>query len=107
MTHAEFIQQLSSAKSPFSWIHFEGRIPETTLQNISSLAEDQRSGLSERGVTRDTIISIEAEKPGREGLRELMRFADVIFISKTWAEVSVPGAPPVRVSTKAGAFHAL
>ncbi len=33
-------------------------------------------------------ISIEVEKPGREGLEELAAEADVVFYSRSWAEVS-------------------
>jgi ketohexokinase len=31
---------------------------------------------------------VEVEKPGREGLQELAQEADVVFYSKTWAQVS-------------------
>jgi ketohexokinase len=33
-------------------------------------------------------ISVELEKPGREGLQELALEADVVFYSKSWAVVS-------------------
>lgn len=58
------------------WWHFEGRIPETTLQCIRYL----------RKVLPESIISVEVEKPGREGLAELAAEADVVFYSKSWAE---------------------
>ena len=32
-------------------------------------------------------ISVEVEKPGRVGLQELAAEADVVFYSKTWAQV--------------------
>ena len=32
-------------------------------------------------------ISVEIEKPGREGLSELALEADIVFYSRTWAEV--------------------
>jgi len=32
-------------------------------------------------------VSVEVEKPGREGLEELAAEADVVFYSKSWAEV--------------------
>ena len=35
-------------------------------------------------------VSVEVEKPGREGLEELAAEADVVFYSKTWAEVRLP-----------------
>lgn len=34
-------------------------------------------------------VSVEAEKPCREGLEKLAAEADVVFYSKTWAEVGV------------------
>ncbi|KAL8766712.1 MAG: hypothetical protein Q9209_006581 [Squamulea sp. 1 TL-2023] len=33
-------------------------------------------------------ISVEVEKPGREGLQDLAARADVVFYSKSWAQVS-------------------
>ena len=33
-------------------------------------------------------ISVEVEKPGREGLQELAAEADLVFYSKGWAQVS-------------------
>lgn len=33
-------------------------------------------------------ISVEVEKPGREGLERLVAEADVVFYSKSWALVS-------------------
>ncbi|ERS95775.1 hypothetical protein HMPREF1624_07850 [Sporothrix schenckii ATCC 58251] len=62
-----------------SWWHFEGRIPETTLACIGHL-------LSRRDASNDIVISVEVEKPGREGLRDLAAMADVVFYSKSWAE---------------------
>jgi hypothetical protein len=35
-------------------------------------------------------ISVEVEKPGRQGLQELAAEADVVFYSKSWAQVSSP-----------------
>jgi ketohexokinase len=32
-------------------------------------------------------VSVEIEKPGRRGLQELAEEADVVFYSKTWAQV--------------------
>lgn len=34
-------------------------------------------------------ISVEVEKPGREGLQELSEEADVVFYSKSWAQVGI------------------
>lgn len=56
----------------------QGRIPETTLQCIQHL----------RLHHPQSRISVEVEKPGRDGLRELAREADVVFYSRSWAEVS-------------------
>ncbi len=60
----------------------QGRIPETTLLCIRHLRESFRSS----GRTR---ISVEIEKPGREGLTALAAEADVVFYSRSWAEVSL------------------
>ncbi|KAM3512838.1 hypothetical protein MY11210_003543 [Beauveria gryllotalpidicola] len=59
-----------------SWWHFEGRIPETTLECIRIL----------RRILPQSKISVEVEKPGRQGLRALAAEADVVFYSKVWAE---------------------
>ncbi|KAI5461172.1 Ribokinase-like protein [Mariannaea sp. PMI_226] len=59
-----------------TWWHFEGRIPHTTLQCIRLL----------RNVLPNAQISVEVEKPGREGLLELAAEADVVFYSRSWAE---------------------
>ncbi|KAL2266384.1 hypothetical protein VTJ83DRAFT_5736 [Remersonia thermophila] len=58
------------------WWHFEGRIPETTLRCIRHLREKMP------GCT----ISVEVEKPGRDGLAELAAEADVVFYSRSWAQ---------------------
>ncbi|KAK8110377.1 uncharacterized protein PG998_006834 [Apiospora kogelbergensis] len=58
------------------WVHFEGRIPETTLSCIQYL----------RQALPKASISVEVEKPGREGLEQLAAEADVVFYSKGWAE---------------------
>ncbi|KAK5658518.1 hypothetical protein OQA88_1910 [Cercophora sp. LCS_1] len=62
------------------WWHFEGRIPETTLQCIRHL----------RRVTPQSTVSVEVEKPNREGLGALAAEADIVFYSRSWAEVSDP-----------------
>jgi ketohexokinase len=42
-------------------------------------------------ILRDALpnarISVEVEKPGREGLPQLAAEADVVFYSRSWAEV--------------------
>ena len=62
----------------------KGRIPETTLQCIRHL----------RMVSPASSISVEVEKPNREGLTELAAEADVVFYSRSWAEVSPPTRAP-------------
>ena len=32
------------------------------------------------------IISVEIEKPGREGLEDLAKLANIVFYSKSWAQ---------------------
>ncbi|KAF2704019.1 ketohexokinase-like protein [Pleomassaria siparia CBS 279.74] len=60
------------------WWHFEGRIPENTVQMIKHMRSTPH--------WQNAQISIELEKPEREeGLREIVPFADVIFCSKLWA----------------------
>ncbi|KAL2288740.1 hypothetical protein FJTKL_03414 [Diaporthe vaccinii] len=58
------------------WWHFEGRIPETSLQCVRYLRHSYPR----------SRISVEVERPAREGLRELAAEADVVFYSKSWAE---------------------
>lgn len=52
-------------------------MPTTTLECIRLL----------RHVLDTATVSVEIEKPGREGLPELAAEADVVFYSRTWAEV--------------------
>ncbi|KAK5993273.1 Hepatic fructokinase-like protein [Cladobotryum mycophilum] len=59
-----------------TWWHFEGRIPDITLECIRRL----------RDMLPGAWISVEVEKPGREGLLELAAEADVVFYSRSWAE---------------------
>ncbi|KAF4981112.1 hypothetical protein FZEAL_3019 [Fusarium zealandicum] len=54
----------------------QGRVPDTTLECIRLL----------RNVLPGAQISVEVEKPGREGLPELAAEADVVFYSRSWAE---------------------
>lgn len=41
-----------------------------------------------RSILPNARISVEVEKPGRQGLEELAAQVDVVFYSKAWAEVS-------------------
>ncbi|KAL2852506.1 Ribokinase-like protein [Aspergillus pseudoustus] len=76
MTLEEFGRIVDGLKGPAAWFHFEGRIPDVTLSCIRHL----------RNRFPDTKVSVEVEKPGREGLQELVEEADVVFYSKTWAQ---------------------
>lgn len=58
--------------------HFEGRLPEITLECARYL----------RRVLPKCRISVEVENPNRVGLRELAAEADIVFYSRIWAEVS-------------------
>jgi len=63
---------------PFHWIHFEGRNVEETAKMMDYV--DTKPWGSR------TVVSVELEKPHRQGLEQLMRRADVIFFSKVFAE---------------------
>ncbi|KAL2874526.1 hypothetical protein SGCOL_010300 [Colletotrichum sp. CLE4] len=80
MTTDEFLNVIEAFRgtSGQTWWHFEGRVPETTLECIRAL----RRVLGDDAVT----VSVEVERPGRAGLRELAAEADVVFYSKSWAE---------------------
>ncbi|KAL6891052.1 hypothetical protein HDV57DRAFT_513515 [Trichoderma longibrachiatum] len=77
MTVGEFqaiVPRFSASED--TWWHFEGRIPDTTLKCVRTLREK----------LPNAQISVEVEKAGRDGLRELAAEADVVFYSKSWAE---------------------
>ncbi|KAI1824683.1 Ribokinase-like protein [Xylaria intraflava] len=76
MTLAEFVAAAESLGGDDPWFHFEGRIPVTTLQCMQWL----------RRAKPKARVSVEVEKPGREGLEELVAEADVVFFSRSWAE---------------------
>ncbi|KAJ5727599.1 Ribokinase-like protein [Penicillium malachiteum] len=76
MTTEEFIRVTDKLGPQATWFHFEGRTPEVLLGCIRYL----------RNSFRQARISVEIEKPGREGLQELAEAADVVFYSKTWAQ---------------------
>ncbi|KAI4868321.1 Ribokinase-like protein [Hypoxylon rubiginosum] len=75
MTIDEFVAAANEVGDD-AWFHFEGRIPETTLQCIRYLRQSFPK----------TRVSVEVEKPGRRGLEELAAEADVVFYSRSWAE---------------------
>jgi ketohexokinase len=57
-------------------IKSQGRIPDVTLKCILYVQEKYNVG-----------VSVEVEKPAREGLKELAAKANVVFYSKSWAQV--------------------
>ncbi|KAL4988230.1 Ribokinase-like protein [Aspergillus falconensis] len=69
----EFIQIAEKLGTKAEWYHFEGRIPDVTLSCMRYIREYYPS----------IKVSVEVEKPGREGLQELAQEADVVFYSKT------------------------
>lgn len=71
---AEHIQQ--AIHNPYEWLHFEGR-------NVAALQAVLKQLPPERGYG----LSIEAEKP-REGLEALFPLADVVMLSRPWAEAA-------------------
>lgn len=58
------------------WVHFEGRIPDVTLECVQYLRREHAA----------FKVSVECEKPEREGMVEVAKLADVVFYSKPWAE---------------------
>ncbi|KAI0914087.1 Ribokinase-like protein [Ustulina deusta] len=58
MTFDEFVAAAENLRSEDAWFHFEPR----------------------------ARVSFEVEKPGREGLENLVAEADVVFFSRNWAE---------------------
>ncbi|KAL8820633.1 MAG: hypothetical protein Q9191_007474 [Dirinaria sp. TL-2023a] len=77
MTGEEFVSVAEILGGNLGWCHFEGRIPDITLMSMQHLRQYQTT----------VKISVEVEKPGREGLQELAALADVVFYSKSWAQV--------------------
>ncbi|KKZ62549.1 hypothetical protein EMCG_02955 [[Emmonsia] crescens] len=80
MTVSEFVgvaERLSAAACP-RWFHFEGRIPDVTLKCIQYIRQKFPADK----------VSVEVEKPGREGLGDLAAAADVVFYSKSWAQAN-------------------
>jgi ketohexokinase len=81
LTALEF-DGILSALPEINWWHFEGRIPDVTLKCVEAVRKQEvTSG-------RTAMISLEIEKPGREGLLEIATRVDVIFYSKGWVLVS-------------------
>lgn len=97
MTFGEFVSlthdllQSQSGSTPGAveqvWFHFEGRIPQITLQCIRYLRNHRsiNAGFAVDPRKLRLSVSVEVEKPGREGLQELAQEADVVFYSRSWA----------------------
>ena len=69
------ISRFSNHTSPV--YHFEGRQVDITSACIDYV----------RVCHPKALISVEIEKPYRDGLQELAQKADVVFFSKGWAQV--------------------
>lgn len=57
-----------------TWVHFEGRIPDVLFTAIPQI----------RLLLPNAVISIEFEKPDRQGLVDLLPLADIVFFSHTY-----------------------
>ncbi|KAK3058443.1 hypothetical protein LTR09_000007 [Extremus antarcticus] len=70
------------------WFHFEGRVPEITYKCIQYLRKHPALQLAKQQLGSELIlrISVELEKPLRNGLRDLVLGADYVFYSRSWAE---------------------
>ncbi|KAL6245986.1 hypothetical protein RBB50_007139 [Rhinocladiella similis] len=76
MTCSEFMAISDSfVDNETIWYHFEGRIPDVTLQCIQHLRRKHPK----------VKVSVEVEKPGRPGLESLAAEADIVFYSKSWS----------------------
>lgn len=63
----------SLSLTPFDWLHFEGRNCPQLVEMLAFAKQDKKT------------ISIELEKP-REHIEDILQFADVLLISKPFAE---------------------
>ncbi|KAI4276237.1 MAG: hypothetical protein LQ337_002636 [Flavoplaca oasis] len=77
MTVQEFVSVATRLGDMLGWCHFEGRIPAVILSCTQHLRKHDPA----------LKISVEVEKPAREGLQDLAALADVVFFSKSWAQV--------------------
>lgn len=75
-----------NSPAPFDWLHFEGRSVKTTLSNLTGL-----DGLArERKWRRYCVFSIDLSRKGRQGVEALIPHADVLFVSKQYAQSVSP-----------------
>ncbi|KND03183.1 uncharacterized protein SPPG_02242 [Spizellomyces punctatus DAOM BR117] len=86
LTAAEFIPALkkdifeSTSTAPDSarlWFHFEGRNVQQVYDILDFINSEKRTNVT---------VSIEFEKPAREGLADLLAMADICFFSKIYAD---------------------
>ncbi|KAL4943889.1 hypothetical protein BDV06DRAFT_188923 [Aspergillus oleicola] len=91
----EFVGIADKLGTNAGWYHFEGRIPDVTLACIRHLRKQYPS----------VKVSVEAEKPGREGLQELAKEADVVFYSKSWAQANGYSSAEECVRMQASETH--
>ncbi|KAF8686794.1 hypothetical protein AX14_003805 [Amanita brunnescens Koide BX004] len=75
-----------NSPAPFDWLHFEGRSVKTTLNNMTGL-----DGLArERKWRSFCVFSVDMSRRGRQGVEALMPHADVLFVSKQYAQSVSP-----------------
>lgn len=67
-----------------SWIHIEGRNCEVLLRVLETITTPDNLPVI-GNMSHRKMISVDFERPGRKGLRELLPFADVAFVSKDYA----------------------
>ena len=78
MSVSEFQKAISRLPNRSSAVfHFEGRLVDITSTCIDHV----------RVCHPEALISVEIEKPYRDGLQELAQKADIVFFSKGWAQV--------------------
>lgn len=80
MSVSEFKDQVAniigSGTDERAWFHFEGREVPMVIECVRWL----------RGKYPNIVISVEAEKPNRPMLEELIPHADLVLFSRAWAE---------------------
>ncbi|KAL2913707.1 hypothetical protein HK105_206723 [Polyrhizophydium stewartii] len=78
-----------------AWVHFEGRSVDQ-ISGMAAALHGLRRALADPHIPDALLgrltISIEFEKPDRDGLAELLPLADVCFFSKLWAARHGPAA---------------
>lgn len=67
-----------------SWIHIEGRNCEVLLKVLEAITTSDILPVI-GNMSHGGMVSVDFERPGRKGLRALLPFADVAFISKDYA----------------------